>query len=55
MWKKVLFMGCEINAWICPADIVEVVWKVGKLAPGQVWGQIADDGPYRPVTLVQGD
>ena len=52
MWKLGKWFGALQWVWVCPADLVDVVWKVGKLQPGQVWGQVADDGPYRPVTLV---
>lgn len=52
MWHKALFQGLEFTCWICPQDIVDYVWKEGKLEEGQVWGQIDCDAPFRPVTLI---
>ena len=52
MWQHVnhpLF-GQNILAWIAPADLWDVIWKVGVLQPGQIWAQFADDGPYRPAS-----
>ncbi len=50
-----MFMRCEIfggiyNVWVPPRDLWDVVWRVGTLAEGQVWGQLDSEGPYRPCT-----
>lgn len=53
MWKKVKFLGVILDAWVPDDDIIDVLWKSGTLKPGQIWAQIADDGPCRPAWPVE--
>ena len=51
MWRLARFNRSIVRAWINIDDTV-CLWKVGTLSEGQTWGQISDDGPYRPVTII---
>ncbi len=53
MLRTVKFLGRFYEAWICPNDLIPHVWKVGTLLPGQIWGQVDTEGPYRPVWPVE--
>ncbi len=53
MWTKAIFCDAVVTVWQCPDDLINVVWKVGELKPGQIWAQFAEDAPYRPMTPVR--
>ena len=53
-WKKVVFFGCVVNAWVCPDDLQNCVWVSGhvpKNKEGFVLAQVDSDGPFRWLKL----
>ena len=54
MWIKVWWFGNEEWAWQPSADLIPFLWKEGELSDGQIWAQISEDGPLRPLTPASG-
>ena len=56
-WKNVYFRGMETRAYVPSAQLQKEITetRIGKgiLKEGELWGQIDDDAPYRPITVIQ--
>ena len=53
MFIQAAFGGLVWTVYVIPEEWgITPQWTVGQLQPGQVWGQLDSEGPFRPVTPI---